>query len=130
MAYSDRTIRIGTPLLIDDNAISQAFAIKHLNEAGLRVIEVAADGVQGVAKARTWQPNIILMDISMPHMNGIEAAAQMRDAAPKSKIIFVSATDDPHVIQAAMEVGGLEYVMKPRAGRDLIPAIRRALQSV
>ena len=63
-------------------------------------------------------------------MNGIEAAAQMRDAAPQSKIIFVSATDDPHVIQAAMQVGGLDNVMKPRAGRDLIPAIRRVLQSV
>ena len=117
-------------LLIDDNAIWQAFAIKHLNEAGLRVIEVAADGKQGVAKARTWQPNVLLMDVSMPHINGIEAAAPMRNAAPQSKIIFVSATDDPHVIQAAMEVGGLAHVMKPRAGRDLIPAIRRVLQSV
>ena len=54
----------------------------------------------------------------------------MRDAAPQSKIIFVSASDDPHVIQAAMEVGGLEYVMKPRAGSELIPAIRRVLQNV
>jgi DNA-binding NarL/FixJ family response regulator len=70
------------------------------------------------------------MDVSMPQMNGIDAATQMRAAAPQSKVIFVSATDDPQVIQAAMEAGGVAYVMKPRAGRELILAIRRALQSV
>lgn len=116
-------------LLIDDNAIWRTFAIKHLNEAGLTAVEVAYDGVQGVFKARALQPDIILMDVSLPHMNGVEAAGKMRDAAPQSKVIFVSATSDPQVIHAAMEAGGLEYVMKPRAGRDLIPAIRRVLQS-
>jgi CheY-like chemotaxis protein len=115
-------------LLIDDNAIWRTFAIKHLNEAGLTGIEVAYDGVQGVFKARALQPDVILMDVSLPHMNGIEAAAHMREAAPQSKVIFVSGTTDPQVIQAAMDAGGLEYVMKPRAGRDLIPAIRRAVQ--
>ena len=115
-------------LLIDDNSIWRTFAIKHLHEAGLSAIEVAYDGVQGVSKARALQPDIILMDVSLPHMNGIEAAGKMREAAPQSKVIFVSGTTDPQVIQAALEAGGLDYVMKPRAGRDLIPAIRRALQ--
>ena len=115
-------------LLIDDNNFWRTFAIKHLNEAGLTAIEVAYDGVQGVFKARALQPDVILMDVSLPHMNGIEAAAQMREAAPQSKVIFVSGTTDPQVIQAAMDAGGLEYVLKPRAGRDLVPAIRRALQ--
>ena len=115
-------------LLIDDNAIWRTFATKHLNEAGLTAIEVAYDGVQGVFKARALQPDIILLDVSLPHMNGMEAAEKIRDAAPQSKVIFVSSTTDPQVIQAAMEAGGLDYVMKPRAGRDLIPAIRRALQ--
>ena len=115
-------------LLIDDNAIWRTFATKHLNEAGLTAIEVAYDGVQGVFKARALQPDIILMDVSLPHMSGIETAEKMREAAPQAKVIFVSATSDPQVIQAAMEAGGLDYVMKPRAGRDLIPAIRRALK--
>jgi len=117
-------------LLIDDSASWQLFAIKHLNAAGLTAIEVAYDGVQGVFKARTWQPDVILMDVSIPQMNGIDAATQMREAAPQSKVIFVSATDDPQVIQAAMEAGGVAYVMKPRAGRELIPAIRRAIQGL
>jgi CheY-like chemotaxis protein len=115
-------------LLIDDNAIWRTFATRHLNEAGLTSIEVAYDGVQGVFKAGALQPDIILMDVSLPHMNGIEAAAKIRDAAPQSKVIFVSSTTDPQVIQAAMEAGGLEFVVKPRAGRDLIPAIRRVLK--
>lgn len=115
-------------LLIDDNLTWRTFAIKHLNEAGLTAIDVAYDGVQGVFKARTLQPDIILLDVSLPHMNGIDAAKKMRDAAPLSKVIFVSATADPPVIQAALDAGGLDYVTKPRAGRDLIPAIRRVLQ--
>jgi DNA-binding response OmpR family regulator len=115
-------------LLVDDNAIWRTFATKHLNDAGLTAIEVAIDGVQGVFKARTLQPDIILLDVSLPYLDGIEAAVKIRDAAPQSKVIFVSGTTDPQVIQAAMNAGGLDYVMKPRAGRDLIPAIRRVLK--
>jgi DNA-binding response OmpR family regulator len=115
-------------LLVDDNAIWRTFATKHLNEAGLTAIEVAFDGVQGVFKARTLQPDVILLDVGLPYMDGIEAAVKIRDAAPQSKVIFVSGATDPQVIQAAMDAGGLDYVMKPRAGRDLIPAIRRVLK--
>ena len=115
-------------LLIDDNAIWRTFATKHLNEAGLTAVEVAYDGVQGVFKARALQPDIILLDVRLPHLNGLEAAEKIRDAAPRSKVIFVSGTTDPQAIQAAREAGGLDYVMKSRAGRDLIPAIKRALQ--
>ena len=114
-------------LLIDDNAVWRTFAIKHLNEAGLRNIEVAYDGVQGVFKARTLQPDLILMDVRLPHMSGIEAAGKMRDAAPMAKVVFVSGVDDPNAIQAALDAGGVEYVAKSRAGRDLIPAIKRAV---
>ncbi len=115
-------------LLIDDNATWRTFATKHLNEAGLTAIEVAYDGVQGVFKARALQPDIILLDVRLPHMNGLEAAEKIRDAAPQSKVIFVSGATDPRVIQATIDAGGLDYVMKSRAGRDLIPAIKRALQ--
>jgi two-component system NarL family response regulator len=114
-------------LLVDDNAVWRTFAIKHLNEAGLRTIDVAYDGVQGVFKARTVHPDLILMDVRLPHMTGIEAAAKMRDAVPAAKVVFVSGVDDPNVISAALNAGGVEYVLKSRAGRDLIPAIRRAL---
>ena len=114
-------------LLVDDNAVWRTFATKHLNEAGVRIIDVAYDGVQGVFKARTLQPDLILMDVRLPHMSGIDAARKMRDAAPETKVVFVSGVDDPNVIGAALDAGGVEYVVKSRAGRDLIPAIRRAL---
>ena len=114
-------------LLVDDNAVWRTFAIKHLNEAGIRNIDVAYDGVQGVFKARILQPDIILMEVRLPHMNGLEAARKMREAAASTKVVFVSVVDDPDVIAAALEAGGVEYVSKPRAARDLIPAMKRAL---
>jgi CheY-like chemotaxis protein len=114
-------------LLVDDNSVWRKFAIEHLNEAGVRTIDVAYDGVQGVFKARILQPDLILMEVRLPHMNGIEAARKMGEAAPATKVVFVSVVDDPDVIAAALEAGGVEYVSKPRAARDLIPAIRRAL---
>ena len=114
-------------LLVDDNAVWRTFAIKHLNEEGIRTIDVAYDGVQGVFKARVLQPDLILMEVRLPHMNGLEAARKIRDASPATKVVFVSVVDDPDVVGAALEAGGVEYVVKPRAARDLIPAIKRAL---
>jgi DNA-binding NarL/FixJ family response regulator len=115
-------------LLVDDNALWRTFAIRHLTEAGLSAIEVAYDGVQGLYKARSLQPDLILMDIRLPHMNGIEAAAKMREAAPAAKVVFVSGVTDPQVIRTAFDAGGVEYVLKSLAVRELVPAIKRALQ--
>jgi DNA-binding NarL/FixJ family response regulator len=115
-------------LLVDDNALWRTFAIRHLTEAGLGAIEVAYDGVQGLYKARSLQPDLILMDIRLPHMNGIEAAAKMREAAPAAKVVFVSGVTDPRVIRTAFDAGGVEYVLKSLAVRELVPAIKRALQ--
>jgi DNA-binding NarL/FixJ family response regulator len=115
-------------LLVDDDALWRTFAIRILSDAGLSAIDVAYDGVQGVFKARTLQPDVILMDVGLPHMNGIEAAAKMREAAPAAKVVFVSGVTDPHMIRAALDAGGVAYVLKSLAARELIPAIKHALQ--
>ena len=99
----------------------------HLKDAGLKALYVAYDGVQAVAKAESLQPDVILMDISLPRLNGIQAAAVIRNVAPKAKIVFVSGNTDPEVRRAALEAGGCDYVVKSLAGRQLIRAIRLAI---
>ena len=102
--------------------------IGHLQSAGFTAIDVADDGVHGVFKARTLQPDLILMDVGLSHMNGIEATAAIRDAAPATKVVFVSAVGDPDVRLAALNAGGHDYVRKSLAGYLLIDVIRRVFR--
>jgi DNA-binding NarL/FixJ family response regulator len=115
-------------LVVDDSLPWQRFVRTHLATApGLKVIDVAADGSEAVQKAKETQPHLILMDVSLPGMNGIEATRQIRKVSPGSKLLIVSTLDDVEVIQAALEAGGSGYVSKWDAGRELIPAIRATL---
>jgi len=115
-------------LVVDDSLPWQRFVQNHLDATpGLKVIELAADGSEAFQKAKEVQPHLVLMDISLPGMNGIEATRRIRRVCPDSKILFVSTLDDIGVIQAAFEAGGSGYVSKWDAGRDLIPAIRAVL---
>ena len=111
-------------LVVDDSPIWRRSLIAHLRNAGLRRIDVAYDGVQAVYKARTLQPDVILMDVRLPHMDGIQAAEIISGVAPEAKIVFVSAVDDPDVKRQALDAGGHDYVVKTLAGRDLVQAIR------
>ena len=111
-------------LIVDDSVPWQRFVQSQLEAApGLKVITVAADGLDGVQKANEIQPDVVLMDVSLPGMNGIEATRQIRRISPGSKVLFLSMLDELNVIQAAFEAGGSGYVLKWDAGRDLIPAI-------
>jgi len=115
-------------LVVDDSLLWQRFVQSHLGIAPeLKVISVAADGSEGVQKAKELQPDVILMDVSLPAMNGIEATRQIRRISPRSKILFLSMLNEIEVIQAAFEVGGSGYVFKWDAGRDLILGIRAIL---
>ncbi len=77
-------------------------------------------------KAQTLQPDVILMDVALPHKNGIEAAAEIRETVPTARIVFLSGDADPAIQRAAMKAGGCEYVLKSLAGRVLVDAIKRA----
>jgi DNA-binding NarL/FixJ family response regulator len=115
-------------LVVDDSLPWQRFVQDHLAaEPEFKVSDVAADGLEAVQKAKDAQPHLVLMDISLPGMNGIEATRQIRRVSPGSKLLFVSTLEDIEIIQAAFEAGGSGYVSKWDAGRELIPAIRAIL---
>lgn len=93
----------------------------------LQVICEVADGLEAVQKAEELKPDLILLDIGLPKLNGIEAARQIRKLSPQSKIIFVSQESSADMVQAALDTGALGYVVKARAGSDLLTAIDAAI---
>ena len=116
-------------LVVDDFAPWQAFVRMHLGQdPTLRVIGFASDGLEAVQKALELQPDLILMDINLPGLNGIEAALQIQALAPRSAILFLSEDSDPDVVQAALSVGGRGYILKSKVTRDLVVGTETALR--
>jgi DNA-binding NarL/FixJ family response regulator len=93
-----------------------------------QVICEASDGAEAVQKAEELKPDLILLDIGLPKLNGIEAARRIRQLSPNSKILFMSTDNSPQVVQAALSTGAVGYVHKARAVSDLLPAMDAALQ--
>jgi|SRR5580700_2399837 DNA-binding NarL/FixJ family response regulator len=94
---------------------------------GLQVICEVLDGPEAVHKAEELKPDLILLDIGLPTLNGIEAARQIRKLAPESKIIFLSQESSAEVVEEALSLGAWGYVLKTRAGSDLLPAVEAVL---
>ncbi|HWC20085.1 MAG TPA: response regulator [Terriglobales bacterium] len=111
-------------LVVDDFEPWRAFIGSALaNESKFQVIAEASDGLMALQKAEELQPELILMDIGLPALNGIEAARQIRRISPKSKILFVSEHRSIDIAREAIRAGGYGYVVKSYAGKDLLPAI-------
>jgi len=94
----------------------------------LEVICEAPDGLEAVQKAVDRQPDLILLDIGLPKLNGIEVARRIRKLSPKSKILFVSQESSDGIVKEALSLGALGYVVKTHAGKDLLAAVEAVLQ--
>ena len=91
------------------------------------IIGEACDGHEAIKKASEMQPDIILLDVEMSPLNGIEAAKVIHRRCPKSKILFVTQDGDDDIRNAAMHVGAVGYVLKMNAGHELVEVISAAL---
>ena len=95
----------------------------------LRVISEASDGLEAVQQAQQLQPDLILLDIGLPSVNGIEAARRIRDVSPTSKILFVSENRSNDIVKEALSTGAGGYIVKSDAGSELLPAVEAVLES-
>jgi DNA-binding NarL/FixJ family response regulator len=97
-------------------------------QPGFEVLGEVSDGLKAVHKAEELQPDLILLDLSLPSMHGIDAARLIRRVAPSSKILFLSENRHPEVAEAALVAGGHGFVVKSDCGHELIVAIAAVLR--
>jgi DNA-binding NarL/FixJ family response regulator len=115
-------------LVVEDFAPFRSFISSTLaGMPGLQVIGEVSDGAEAVQKAVELKPDLILMDIGLPSLNGMEAARRIRALVPQSKILFLSQESSEDVVQEALKLGALGYVDKARAGRDLLAAVEAVI---
>jgi DNA-binding NarL/FixJ family response regulator len=96
--------------------------------SNLQPIGEVSDGEEAVRQAQELQPDLILLDIGLPTINGIEAARRIREVSPASKILFVSENRSPEIAEQALNTGAGGYVLKSDAASELLPAIMAVLQ--
>lgn len=114
-------------LVVEDFAPFRRFICSTLaKRQDLQVVCEVSDGLEAVQKANELKPDLIVLDIGLPTLNGIEAARQIRDLAPESKIIFLSLESSADVVQEALSLGALGYVVKTRVASELLPAVEAA----
>ena len=94
----------------------------------LQIAGEVADGLQAIRKAEELQPDLIVLDIGLPSLNGIEAARRIRKISPDSKILFVSQESSADVVREALGTGARGYILKTDAGRDLVKGVNAVLR--
>lgn len=113
-------------LLADDH---RAFceSVAALLELDFEVLGTVSNGAEMLAEAQRLKPDLVVIDISMPVLDGIEAARQLRASNSQAKVVFLTVHDGPEFVRACLATGALGYVVKRRLTTDLIPAIQEVL---
>jgi DNA-binding NarL/FixJ family response regulator len=115
-------------LVVDDYEPFRRFVCWTLEtKPELQIVGRASDGLEAVQKAEELQPDLIVLDIGLPILNGIEAARRIRKTFRQCKILFLSQQSSGDVVQEALSVEACGYVLKARAGSDLLPAVEAVL---
>jgi DNA-binding NarL/FixJ family response regulator len=116
-------------LVVDDFEPFRRFVASVLQELPtVQVICEVSDGLEAVQKAEELQPDLIVLDLGLPKLNGLEAARQIRKLSPNSKILFLSQESSADVVQEALGLGAFAYVVKSDAGSELLTAVCAVLR--
>ena len=116
-------------LIVEDFLPFRTFVASLLDgRRGLRVLCQVGDGLEAVERAQELTPDLILLDIGLPGLNGIEVARQILKIIPESKIVFLTQETSAEVVREALKVGACGYVVKSKAGSELLGAIEAVFQ--
>ncbi|WP_062354222.1 response regulator [Herbidospora yilanensis] len=121
---SDEPVRV---LVVDDQGlIREAIASLLGVQPGVTVVGTAADGHEAVEQAVALRPDIVLMDVRMPRMDGVRAVAALRDRAPEVRVVMLTTFDDEEYVLQALRAGATGYLLKDLPARELAAAVRLA----
>jgi len=127
MAYVGPNPVKATVLVVDDSLEIQRY-LRALLELDSYWVETAGSGYEALQSLRHgWAPDVVLLDVQMPEMDGLEALRRLRQCHPKSKVIMCSGVDDPNKIHEALSLGAHAYLLKPIQHLYLSAAIERCL---
>jgi len=116
-------------LVVEDHQPFRRFVCSTLEKRPeLQIVCEVSDGLDAVRKVEELRPDLILLDVGLPSLNGIDVARQIRKLSPKSKILFVSQESSADVVQEAFSLGALGYVVKVHAGSELLAAVESVCQ--
>jgi DNA-binding NarL/FixJ family response regulator len=116
-------------LLVDDHpVVRQGLRTLLERQSGWEVVGEASDGFEALDKAHSLQPDLVLLDVTMPKMYGIEVCRLLRQRMPSLEILFVTQHDSPQMMQEALNAGARGYVVKSNAARDLLAAVEAVSQ--
>lgn len=122
----DRKVQV---LIVDDHFFIRKKVRSILEQhQRFQVCGEAADGANAIEEAKRLRPDVIILDVTMPVLNGFEAAREIEATLPESAIVILSANTDRHFIEEAKRIGARAYVAKSKAGEVLITAIEASLQ--
>jgi DNA-binding NarL/FixJ family response regulator len=122
-------VPIARILVVDDaESFRRIIASILEQESGLQLVGEASDGRIAVEKADNLRPDLVLLDIALPSLNGLQAAREIRTRAPQSRILIVSQESSREIVQAALNLGARGYVHKMEAQRELLTAIKAVIR--
>lgn len=115
-------------MLADDNGPVRRSLKSLLEREGFEVVVEAADGEQAVSLAYQHRPDVIILDLSMPHLNGIEAARQIHKSLPEARTIILTVHREYHYVVRALEAGARGYILKGRAVDELVRGVHQVAE--
>jgi len=120
-----RSLRI---LIADDHPIIRKHVRRILEEQPLySVCGEAYDGVEAIEEAKRLKPDVVVLNVSMPILNGMDAACKIKTEVPETAIVILSSNADKHFVEEAKKIGARAYVAKTKAAEALVTAIQRAI---
>lgn len=115
-------------ILLADDQKEMLETVAQLLQGEFVIVAAVENGKRVIEAVATLDPDVLVLDISMPIMSGLEAATRLKVSGAKAKVIFLTVYEDPDMVEAAFSAGALGYVLKGRIATDLVPAMREVLQ--
>jgi DNA-binding NarL/FixJ family response regulator len=120
-------VRLRTLVVEDHKAFLDCICSALRKHSGVEIVGEAQNGLEAVERAAAIQPDLIILDIGLPGLNGIEAARRIRRIAADAKIVFLSQESSPDIVHEALQLGAWGYVFKASIARDLTTALRAVM---